>query len=163
MNKKIAIICNYKLNPNRIGGMDRFFVAFDQKLKAENFEVQWYFSDVIFYDFYQNLSIQSANNTDVGHFFLKQLILEKHEIVITHFLPLCDIFSKKVKAISVKKLIAVDHNPRPFEGFPLSKIIKNKIKGLLYSQYTDQFIAVSEYTKKHILKDFGTFLKIPFL
>ncbi len=32
--KKIAIVCNYALNPNRIGGMDRFYVAFDKRAKA---------------------------------------------------------------------------------------------------------------------------------
>jgi glycosyltransferase involved in cell wall biosynthesis len=52
----------------------------------------------------------------------------------------------------------VDHNPRPLEGFPLLKIVKNKIKGVLYSAYIDQFIGVSEYTKIHILKDYGFFL-----
>ena len=158
MHKKVAIVCNYKLNPNRIGGMDRFFVAFDKKLKSENYSVDWFFSDVIDFEFYQNLSVFSARNLDVGLFFLSKLPSDSYDIVITHFLPLCDSFSKKVKQQGVKKLIAVDHNPRPFEGFALSKIIKNKIKGLLYSRYTDQFIGVSDYTKKHILKDFGSFL-----
>ena len=32
--KKIAIICNYALSPNRIGGMDRFWVAYDAKAKT---------------------------------------------------------------------------------------------------------------------------------
>ena len=29
---KIAIVCNYVLKPNRIGGMDRFFKLFDEQL-----------------------------------------------------------------------------------------------------------------------------------
>jgi glycosyltransferase involved in cell wall biosynthesis len=55
-------------------------------------------------------------------------------------------------------VIAVDHNPRPLSGFSFKKRLKNKLKGLWYSKYIDQFIAVSEYTKKHILKDYGSFL-----
>ena len=159
MSENIAIICDYKLNPNRIGGMDRFFVAFDDKLKSENYEVKWFFLEVIYFNFYKNLNIFSANNQNVGSFFLEYLQSNNQDIVITHFLPICDSFSKKVKQFGVKKLIAVDHNPRPFEGFAISKIIKNKLKGVLYSQYTDCFIGVADYTKKHILKDFGKFLK----
>ncbi len=31
--KKIAVVCNYGLTPNRVGGMDRFFWLFDKKCK----------------------------------------------------------------------------------------------------------------------------------
>ena len=82
----------------------------------------------------------------------------RYDILVTHFLALCTSFFKKAKATGMQQTIVVDHNPRPLEGFPLSKILKNKIKGILYSRYIDQFIGVSEYTRKHILKDYGFFL-----
>jgi glycosyltransferase involved in cell wall biosynthesis len=96
----------------------------------------------------------------VEFFFLEKVKLEhlEYDILITHFLALCTSFFKKAKATGIQQVVAVDHNPRPLEGFPLSKILKNKIKGILYSQYIDQFIGVSEYTRKHILKDYGFFL-----
>jgi L-malate glycosyltransferase len=161
MSKKIAIICNYSLFAQRIGGMDRFFVAFDQKLKSENYQVDWYFTDYRSFEFYKNLNIFSANGQEVTALFLNEIKKSqvKYDFLITHFVALCIPFFKKVKQLGVQKTVTVDHNPRPIEGFPLSKIIKNKIKGLIYSNYIDQFIGVSNYTKKHILKDYGFFLE----
>ena len=57
------------------------------------------------------------------------------------------------------KIIAVDHNPRPFNGYSFSKQIKKKLKGVLYSRYTDLFVGVSDYTCRHILNDFGYLLR----
>lgn len=158
--KKIAVVCNYALNPNRIGGMDRFYVAYDKKLKELGYEIDWYFSEYKFFDFYSGLTIFSTDNKNVEQFFLEKVNQEHlhYDVLVTHFLALCTSFFKKAKAAGIPYTIAVDHNPRPLEGFPLSKSIKNKIKGILYSQYIDRFIGVSEYTRKHILKDYGFFL-----
>ena len=38
---KIAIVCNYQLRSDRIGGMDRFFKAFDSKAKEAGYTVDW--------------------------------------------------------------------------------------------------------------------------
>lgn len=158
--RKIAVVCNYALNPNRIGGMDRFYVDYDKKAKALGYSIDWYFLNYQPFDFYSGLTIFSANNQNVEAFFLSQVHQEKmqYDILVTHFLALCTSFFKKTKDLGIQQTIVVDHNPRPLEGFPLSKILKNKIKGVLYSQYIDQFIGVSDYTRRHILKDFGSFL-----
>nr|WP_315145701.1 glycosyltransferase family 4 protein [uncultured Flavobacterium sp.] len=159
-NKKIAVVCNYALNPNRIGGMDRFYVAYDQRAKGLGYTIDWYFLNYQPFDFYSELTIFSANNINVESFFLERVQQEhlKYDVLVTHFLALCTSFFKKAKGTGIQQIVAVDHNPRPLEGFPLSKRLKNKIKGVLYSKYINQFIGVSEYTRKHILKDYGFFL-----
>lgn len=158
--KKIAIVCNYALNPNRIGGMDRFYVAYDAKAKELGYELDWYFSNYQPFDFFSGLTIFSANNQNIEHFFLEKVNHEnlKYDILVTHFLTLCTSFYKNAKALGIQKTIAVDHNPRPLDGFTFSKIVKNKIKGILYSRYINHFVGVSEYTRKHVLKDYGFFL-----
>lgn len=155
--KKIAVVCNYALNPNRIGGMDRFYVAYDKRAKELGYTIDWYFLEYEPFDFYSELTIFSANNQNMESFFLEKVNQEsvQYNILVTHFLALCSSFFKKAKVIGIQQTIAVDHNPRPLEGFPLSKIIKNKIKGIVYSKYIDQFVGVSEYTRKHIIKDYG--------
>lgn len=160
-SKKIAIVCNYALNPNRIGGMDRFYVAYDTKAKSLGYEVHWYFSDYETFNFFTGLTIYSDKNQNVESFFIDKINQEdlKYDILVTHFVALCTSFFKEAKDTGIQKTIAVDHNPRPLEGFPISKIIKNKIKGVLYSSYVNQFVGVSEYTRNHILKDYGFFLK----
>lgn len=159
-SKKIAVVCNYALNPNRIGGMDRFYVEYDKKAKALGYKIDWYFLHYDPFDFYSELTIFSANNKNVEAFFLEKINQEnlQYDILVTHFLALCTSFYQKAKATGIQQTIVVDHNPRPLEGFPLSKIIKNKIKGILYSKYINQFVGVSKYTRKHILKDYGFFL-----
>jgi glycosyltransferase involved in cell wall biosynthesis len=159
--KKIAVVCNYALNPIRIGGMDRFWVAYDTKAKSLGYEVHWYFSDYETFDFFSGLTIYSDKNQNVESFFIDKINQEdlKYDILITHFVALCTSFFKEAKDTGIQKTIAVDHNPRPLNGFPFSKIIKNKIKGVLYSNCINQFVGVSEYTRKHILKDYGFFLK----
>ncbi len=159
--KKIAVVCNYALNPNRIGGMDRFWVGYDTKAKSLGYEIDWYFSDYQSFEFFSGLTICSANNQNVERFFLEKVTQEqlKYDILITHFVALCTSFFKNAKRTGIKNIIAVDHNPRPLNGFSFSKIIKNKIKGILYSNYINQFVGVSKYTRKHILIDYGFFLK----
>jgi len=158
--KKIAVVCNYALNPNRIGGMDRFWLAYDAKAKELGYQVDWYFTEYQSFGFFEKLTIYSANNQNVETFFLEKIANEKlkYDILVTHFVALCTSFFKNAKILGIPKTIAVDHNPRPLEGFPLSKIIKNKIKGILYSRYINQFVGVSEYTREHVLKDYGFFL-----
>lgn len=159
--KKIAVVCNYALNTNRIGGMDRFWVAYDAKAKELGYEVHWYFSDYESFNFFTGLTIYSGKNQNVESFFIDKVNHEdlKYDILITHFVALCTSFFKKAKKSGILYIIAVDHNPRPLNGFPLSKVLKNKIKGVLYSSYINQFVGVSEYTRKLILKDYGFFLK----
>ncbi|WP_339653582.1 glycosyltransferase family 4 protein [uncultured Salegentibacter sp.] len=155
--KNIAIVCNYTLNPARIGGMDRFFVAYDKACKAKGFQAKWFFSSGEYFRFYDKLDMEISSQCPLEEFFL-EFQKENHwkfDIVITHFVELCTPFFKKIKQCDNPKIIAVDHNPRPINGFSLKKRWKNKIKGELYSQYIDVFIGVSVYTKRQILKDYG--------
>jgi L-malate glycosyltransferase len=161
MNKKVAIICDYKLFPERIGGMDRFFVAFDKVLKTNNYNAVWVFKDVVYNEFYDGLKIYNASNASIESFFLSLCRSNnfKFDIVITHFLTPVSSFYKNIKNLMNSYVINVDHNPRPLNGFPLIKRIKNRIKGLLYGKYVNKLIGVSNYTSNYILKDFGFHLK----
>lgn len=162
MKKSIAIICEYSIFPRRLGGMDRFFVAYNEELKNQGFIVTWFFKDVITFDFYNNLRLLSAKGNNLEQFFLYHLKTkgEDFEIVLTHFLQPVSSFYKEIKIfLPQTKIINVDHNPRPLQGFPLTKRIKNKIKGLLYGRYIDKLVGVSDYTTNYILKDFGKHLK----
>ena len=160
--QKIAVICNYELLPERVGGMDRFFWLFNAACKQLNYQIDWFFPNVSNHGSYSELHIicpdknQSLENKFI-HFSENQT--EKYDVVITHFLELCTSFSKKVKQLNSKtKFIAIDHNPRPIGGYPLKKKIEKRIKGLLFASYTDLFVGVSDYTRKNILLDFGNHL-----
>lgn len=161
MNKKIAIICNYKLLPNRVGGMDYFFWSFDQKCKENGIEVDWFFPNILDHGSYSALTIYSAEELSVENSFLTYLKQNKPEYthVVTHFVELCTPFFFKISKLSSATIIAVDHNPRPLNGYSLKKKINKRLKGILFGKYINLFIGVSEYTRNAILSDFGSHLK----
>ncbi len=162
MKKNIAVLCDYYLIPERIGGMDRFYIVYDKAAKILGFNIDWFFSKDTNFEFYKDLTIYSANNTSVEQFFLWHCENSdiEYDVVVTHFLQPVSIFFKAIKKINPSVyIINVDHNPRPLNGFTLKKRIKNKIKGLMYGKYVDKLIGVSNYTSASILKDFGRQLK----
>ena len=160
--KKIAVICNYELIPERVGGMDRFFWLFNKQCMQLNYQIDWFFPNVSNHGQYSELHINSpVKNQSLESKFLlfSESQEKKYDVVITHFLELCTSFSKRVKQQnSNTKFIAIDHNPRPIGGYPIKKKLEKKIKGLLYASYTDLFVGVSDYTRKNILLDFGKHL-----
>ena len=122
-NSKIAVICNYELLPERVGGMDYFFWLFDQKCKANNIEAHWFFPNTSNHGNYKNATIFDSNYTNVENYFLNHFANNQYDFVFTHFVELCTPFFKKFKNISQAKVIAIDHNPRPLAGYPLKKRI----------------------------------------
>jgi glycosyltransferase involved in cell wall biosynthesis len=162
LNKKpkIAVICEYSLNPDRIGGMDRFFIAYDQACKEKGFEVDWFFSNCRPHPFYKNLKVFDSEGSYAEQEFLSETAYANpYDIVVTHFIELCTPFFQEVWKEQKAYIIAVDHNPRPLHGFPLKKKLKNRLKALLYARYIDRFVGVSKYTVNCILEDYGYHLK----
>lgn len=161
LKKKIAILCNYELLPERVGGMDYFFWAFDAKCKENGIQVDWFFPNQLIHGEYSNLNIYDCKYQSIESCFLAFCKQQQpgYLHIITHFLELCTPFFYKLKQVSNARIIAVDHNPRPLNGYPLKKKIEKKIKGLLFSRYIDVFVGVSEYTVNEIIYDFGIHLQ----
>jgi glycosyltransferase involved in cell wall biosynthesis len=158
--KKIAIICDYILIPERIGGMDRFYLLFDKKLKELNYEVDWYVTYYNKFHFYDNLTITSANGNSVEQKFIEDSTNRNYDIIVTHFTQLCTHYYKQYKNLHKKAFVlAVDHNSRPINGFTFQKIIKNYLRSFLNGKYIDKFIAVSDYSKNHLINDFSFLIK----
>lgn len=161
VNKKIAIICNYELLPDRIGGMDYFFWLFEEKCKQNNIKTQWFFINSNTHGAYANFNAVSCEYQNVEHFFATNYLNQPGEYshIITHFVELCSPIFKEIKRKSEAKIIMVDHNPRPINGYSLKKRIEKKMKGILYSRYIDTFVGVSEYSKNQIISEFGAQLQ----
>ncbi|WP_136669293.1 glycosyltransferase family 4 protein [Flavobacterium sp. H122] len=151
--KKIAIVCQYELLPTRIGGMDYFFWAFQKECNRLGIVIDWYFPNQANFGEYAGFNIIAGKNPELK--IIENCKKNEYEIIMTHFVELCTSFFKELKKCSNAQIIAVDHNPRPLNGYPFKKKMIKKIKGILYSKYIDLFIGVSEYTKKEILNDFG--------
>ncbi len=82
------------------------------------------------------------------------------KFIITHFVEVCSPIFKKICKLSNAKIIAIDHNPRPINGYSVKKKIQKRIKGLLYSKYINKFIGVSQYTVNEMINDFGNHIKV---
>ncbi len=159
--RKIAVICNYRLLPERVGGMDYFFWEFDKKCKENFIHVDWFFPNISKHGDYGNLILFAAEGQSLENYFIDFYHSHQPDYshVVTHFMELCTPFFYRLKQISSAKVIGVDHNPRPLNGYPLKKKFQKRVKGVLYSRYIDLFVGVSAYTVKEILKDFGSHLK----
>lgn len=159
-SKKIAVLCNYELLPERVGGMDYFFWLFDEQCKERGIQIDWFFPNKLGHGAYSDLRIHDCNYK-VEIFFIDFCKVNKigYSHIITHFLELCTPSFYKIKQFSKAKIIVVDHNPRPLNGYPLKKKLEKKIKGILFSRYIDTFVGVSKYTVNEIIKDFGNHLK----
>ncbi|KUJ63760.1 group 1 glycosyl transferase [Flavobacteriaceae bacterium CRH] len=158
---KIAIICQYELLPERVGGMDYFFWDFNKRCKEKGIEIDWFFPNQSNHGQYSNLNIYSNATKSPETNFLSFCQENKPEYayIITHFVELCTPFFSKISKLSKAKIIAVDHNPRPLNGYPFKKRINKKLKGFLFAKYIDVFVGVSDYTVNAILQDFGSHLK----
>ena len=154
--KSIAVLCNYKLIPNRVGGMDYFFYAFDQACRHENYDITWYFPNQAQYGFYPQMNIIAANENSIEKCFLEdiQVTAKKFDYIIVHFLELCTSFYKKAKQLTGAKIIAVDHNPRPSNGYVFRIKVKKIVFSAVYGRYIDHFIAVSSQTINDLNNDF---------
>ncbi|WP_396145640.1 glycosyltransferase family 4 protein [Flavobacterium sp.] len=157
--QKIAVLCNYELLPERVGGMDYFYWMFDAKCKEQGIEIDWFFPNLSNHGGYSKLNLHSSSNKNVENYFLENHSNNQYSHVITHFIELCTPFYKKLKKINSSKIIAIDHNPRPLSGYPLKKRLEKKTKGILYAKYIDLFVGVSEYSKNQLIKELGSFIK----
>ena len=68
--QKIAVLCNYELFPERVGGMDYFFWLFDKKCKENGIQVDWFFPNQSNHGEYFNLTIYDSNYQNVENYFL---------------------------------------------------------------------------------------------
>lgn len=157
ISKKIAVVCNYELLPARVGGMDYFFWLFDKKCRENNIEVDWFFPNKGDHGDYSKLHIIESNYKNVEHFFTDYVAIQKrnYTTIITHFVEVCSPIFRKMKQISNAKIVVVDHNPRPIDGYSFRKKVEKKVKGFLYSKYIDVFIGVSDFSKNQLIKEFG--------
>lgn len=161
-DKKIAVLCNYELLPERVGGMDQFFWRFDAQCKENGVKVDWFFPNRGSHQGYAALTIYPNTAGSIEASFLRHCKGNPKEYshIVTHFLELCTPFYKQIKQLTAAKVIAVDHNSRPLHGYPLQKKLRKRLKGFLFSRYIDVFVGVSKYTVREILKDFGSHLKL---
>lgn len=160
-SKKVAVLCNYELLPERVGGMDYFFWEFDRRSKEKGIQVDWFFPNQSNHGEYAALNVFSSNYQSVENYFLMYCKANETEYthIVTHFIELCTPFFKKIKYFSSAEIIVVDHNPRPLKGYSLKKRIEKRIKGILFSRYINLFVGVSNYTVTEIINDFGFHLK----
>ncbi|MFL1012221.1 glycosyltransferase family 4 protein [Flavisericum labens] len=160
-NKHIAVICDYKLLEERIGGMDYFFWAFNKACSGKGIKIDWFFPNISNHGDYDRFHIIPSGNKSLEATFTDYILSTniQYSHIVTHFIELCTSFFSAIKKHQKAKIIAVDHNPRPLHGYSFKKRLKKMVKGILYSKHTDQFVGVSDYTSRAILNDFGSFLR----
>ena len=111
--KRVAILCNYKLIPERIGGMDYFFKAYNEALLDLNYKVDWFFSTGKQHEFYNRMPLIISNSDPIEAFFYDKTRETDvtYDFIITHFVELCTKWFKRFKNIYPhSKIIAVKYS-----------------------------------------------------
>jgi len=162
MSKKIVIAINYPIDPNRIGGMDRFFWLLNDKLKQSDTQITWIFPEVIDWSHYntngfenQLLFLPKVNFTE----HLTQTLQEngKLDLLITIFLEYNSSYPAKWKKSGIRKIMVIDQMSRPKISRSTLYQLKYFLKGLINYFYIDRIVAVSSFVRKSILSELGFF------
>jgi glycosyltransferase involved in cell wall biosynthesis len=154
----IAVACLYPIRPDRIGGMDRFFWAFDKAIREVGKSMVWFFPKSDAFQHYQNHGLQIEFISDA--IFESGLIDSlqnnyKASMVICHFVSYNTRYVSRLKSC-VGKLYFVDHMSRPRMPKSLKYRIWYYFKGLINRKHIDGIIAVSDYVKNRISSELGS-------
>ncbi len=147
----------YPIRPDRIGGMDRFFWAFDKAVKAKGKRIVWFFPLAAAFEHYEKKGIQVE--------FIPDLIFESgviHKlrndyavsVCICHFVAYNTRYVSQLKS-QVGKLFFVDHMSRPRIPKSFTYRVWHYLKGIINGKHVDGVIAVSDFVKDRISKELG--------
>ena len=158
MQKSIVICVQYKIEPDLVGGMDRYCWAMENKLLSLGIKPLWFFP-------YSN---------DIGHYKSKgfDIILIDHrdflqgvysylrkanlhvDIMLTHFTRY---FTKEMswfKKHGVGQIVSFEHLYRDLKTRSFILKVKTLVKGLLYYKYPDRVALVSDYVYRQAFKEY---------
>jgi glycosyltransferase involved in cell wall biosynthesis len=153
----IAVACLYPIRPDRIGGMDRFFWAFDKAVKDVGKSIVWFFPKSDAFQHYHNhgLQIEFISDAIFEYGLIESLQNNYHaSICVCHFVPYNTRYVGRLKSY-VGKLCFVDHMSRPRILKSLKYRIWHYLKGLINNKNVDGIIAVSNYVKNRIYLELG--------
>jgi glycosyltransferase involved in cell wall biosynthesis len=161
--KNIAIVSNYALSPNRIGGMDFFYWELDKQLKLKNYKVSWLFQNGSECQHYggKNLEFELVEkNIDFTTAVFTWIKDKKDfDLFIGIFMDYQSTVSKNIKNQLKIPCIFVDQMSRSDYGKTWVYKLKRKVKGILFFNKIDKIIAISDFVKNSILKESGFFWK----
>jgi glycosyltransferase involved in cell wall biosynthesis len=161
--KNIAIVCNYALNPKRIGGMDFFYWELDKRLKSSNYKVSWLFQNGGDYLHYEsrNLDFELVDkNIDFTTAMFSWIKSKKDlNLFIGIFMDYQSTVAKNIKNELKIPCVFVDQMSRSNTGKTWFFKLKRKFKGVLFYNKIDKIIAISNFVKKSIVRESGFFWK----
>ena len=154
----IAVACLYPIRTDRIGGMDRFFWAFDKAVKDVGKSIIWLFPKSDAFQHYQKHGLQIEFISDsIFESGLIENLQNNYQasICVCHFVPYNTRFVSRLKSY-VGKLCFVDHMSRPRIPKSFKYRIWYYMKGLINGKHIDGIIAVSDYVKNRISSELGS-------
>ncbi len=153
------IVCvQYNLDPQLIGGMDRYCWEFDVKLKNEGIIPVWFFPKANNINHYtaKGLKVVLIDHPDflqgVHQYLIKEQLVPR--VMLTHFTRYFTKEMKWFKQLGVSKIVSFEHLYKDLNNRKLIDKVKFAIKGLLYYKYCDKVAFVSEYVHRQCYKEF---------
>lgn len=155
---RIFVVCDYLLQPNRIGGVDRLFWALDEAMARSGWTATWVFPDSPDSTHYRdrNMDVRTAPRNSLLP-AVGELIADAGgaDLLVSHFVDYPNRYAYEWRRCGVKKYLAVDHMSRPFERPPRTVTGRKRLKGLLLRGWVDGVVAVSGFVRDAIVCELG--------
>ena len=155
--RQVALLCDYALLPDRIGGMDRFFWALHTAMTAAGWHVTWLFPAGTDSTHYQERNFTLLPLPKDGFLPAATAYLAAHpvDLLVSHFVPYMTRYSLDWRRAGVRCYIAVDHMSRPQFPRRRGQRARLAVKGLLLAPTVHQVVAVSGFVGAAVARELG--------
>lgn len=155
--RRVALLCDYALLPDRIGGMDRFFWALHTALTDAGWQVTWLFpagADAAHYQ-ERGFRLQPLPKDRFLPAASAYLAAQPVDLLVSHFVPYMTRYSLDWRRTGAGRYIAVDHMSRP--QFPRRRGQRARLaaKGLLLAPTIHRVVAVSGSIGAAVARELG--------
>jgi glycosyltransferase involved in cell wall biosynthesis len=156
---RIAMLCDYRLRPDRVGGIDRFYWALQDRMLAEGWNVTWLFPDDSAYPHYK------GRRFDIALLPKGELLAEaapflrrknqQTDLLVSIFTPYSTRHTFEWRRVGVRRYLALDHMSRPMSPRGAAARAQLKVKGLVLHPFMNGIVAISNYVRDAILHELG--------
>ncbi|MGA7731710.1 MAG: glycosyltransferase family 4 protein [Chloroflexia bacterium] len=156
----VVMLCDYRLQPDRVGGADRFFWALQYRMLAAGWQATWLFPKESDYPHYAHhcfdiVLLPKSTFLEGATDYLRER--RGVDMLVSVFTSYATRFPIEWKRLGVRRYLAVDQMSRPAAKRSLSKRARLALKGVLLYPFVTGIVAVSDFVRGAILRELGPY------
>lgn len=156
--RRVVMLCEYRLQPERVGGADRLFWALQERMLARGWHVKWLFPSESDYSHYAGRRFDIALLPAATFLRAATQYLRgegRTDLLVSIFASYTTRYTVEWKRAGVRRYIAIDQMSRPAAASSASKRLRLAMKGLALYPFVSRIVAVSGFVRNSILWELG--------